>query len=44
MQFNDMLLVCSKLKLAVIAKFKVKGAFSLKDVWVCGFYIYDEIV
>ena len=30
-----MLLVCSKVKLSVIARFKVKREFNLKDVWVC---------
>ena len=30
-----MLLVCRKVKLTVIAKFKVKREFNLKDVWVC---------
>ena len=33
-QFNDMLLICSKVNLVVLAKYRVKNEFPLKDVWV----------
>ena len=42
-QFNDMLLVCRKVKLTVLAKFKVKREFNLKDVWVCMILLFFRV-